>query len=194
MIAKINGSAYMDVSAAAQNQSIQPTQGEECNRPDIASNPNHTGKTGEAKAHEIASPGGALRDAGRSNFLSSEEAAPVDFTKEGLQEAIERIREANKAGSKTNNILAKCMRIAMRIVQGDNVPPRDDKFLAEHNPELHMRAWMLRVIKEDPEDHESELDDEDGDSLDQMLADIIGSSLSGDGHSDIDISMPEIVF
>jgi hypothetical protein len=170
MLSKVNSPAYMDVSAAAQNQPVPSANAEESGRP-----------------YETpqANPAKEAKTQGQAN--------PIDLEKEMLQQEIERIREANKANGKNANILAKCMRIAMRIVQGDNVPPRDDKFLAEHNPELHMRAWMLRVIKADPEDHESELDDEDIDSIDQLLADIIGSFDAGTSF-DTGGPMPEIAF
>ncbi|MDR2559387.1 MAG: hypothetical protein LBC86_07600 [Oscillospiraceae bacterium] len=73
-------------------------------------------------------------------------------------------RELENTKIKSNTVfaLAKCLRIASRIQNGDNVPLRDDKFLYEHYPNLHLNAWMMRRFKEDPEDYASELKDGDG--------------------------------
>jgi len=90
--------------------------------------------------------------------------------KEQLKRQADQIRESNIEAAKGTDIMAKCMRIAMRIVQGDNVPQKDDKFLAEHNPELHMRAWMLRIPKENPKDHDSELNDDGSDPFVEMIS------------------------
>ena len=92
----------------------------------------------------------------------------ADSLKEQLQTQMDSIRETNDIASKGTDILVKCMRIAMRIVQGDNIPQKDDQFLAEKNPELHMRAWMLRVPKDDPKNHDSELIDEDNETINQL--------------------------
>jgi len=92
--------------------------------------------------------------------------------KNQLQRQAEQIRESNIEAAKGVDIMAKCMRIAMRIVQGDNVPQKDDKFLAEHNSELHMRAWMMRVPKENPKDHDSELNDDGSDPFVEMISQI----------------------
>ena len=95
--------------------------------------------------------------------------ASKEALKEQLQRQADQIRESNIEAAKGVDVMAKCMRIAMRIVQGDNVPQKDDQFLAENNSELHMRAWMLRVPKEDPKDHDSELDDDGSDPLGEMI-------------------------
>ena len=86
-----------------------------------------------------------------------------------LKEQMKAIREQDGAAAKSYESWGKCIRIAMKIVKGDNVPPKDDNYLRENNPELHTRAWTMRVPKEDPEDHESELDDdEDGTAVKDM--------------------------
>ena len=85
----------------------------------------------------------------------------AEMSPEMMRREMERIREQSEGAGEGYALWAKCIRIAMRIVQGDNVTLKDDKFLAENEPELHMRAWMMRVPKDDPEDHESLLDDEE---------------------------------
>ncbi|MCL2019500.1 MAG: hypothetical protein FWG70_07045 [Oscillospiraceae bacterium] len=77
-----------------------------------------------------------------------------------LEEMHRRLESAKQEGD-TFEVLAKCLRIAFRIIRGDNVPPKDDRFLFENYPDMHFKAWSLRQYKEDPEDCESELEDEE---------------------------------
>lgn len=55
----------------------------------------------------------------------------------------------------------KCMRIALRIMNGDEVPEEDRKFLMDNEPELYAKAITLRMEKEDPEEYDSLLTEED---------------------------------
>lgn len=60
----------------------------------------------------------------------------------------------------------KCLQIAIRIISGDKVPMKDEKFLMEHEPEMYFRAILLRRQKEDPKKHKSLLgDDKDSDDI-----------------------------
>jgi hypothetical protein len=70
--------------------------------------------------------------------------------------------EGAKQKGKTFDALAKCLKIASRIINGDNVPKKDDKFLFEHYPGMHMRAWLLRRKNDDPKDYESLVDEKQG--------------------------------
>lgn len=55
-------------------------------------------------------------------------------------------------------------RIARRIKNGDNVPMRDQRFLAYHDRGMYNMAMSLRRHNEDPEDYDSLLRrDEDPD-------------------------------
>lgn len=69
----------------------------------------------------------------------------------------------SKPASKNGDIevMGKCIRIAAHIINGDKVPPQDDKYLFEHYPDMHSRAWMLRKVKEDPDEYESEVDEDE---------------------------------
>lgn len=56
----------------------------------------------------------------------------------------------------------KCMEIAMRIMQGKRVPPEDEQYLMEHDPDGYKLAVSMRVlVKVDDEECESVLEDED---------------------------------
>jgi hypothetical protein len=78
-----------------------------------------------------------------------------------LKEELEAAREAAKAQADYFKIMRICMEIAARIIRGDNVPQSDEDFLLEHAPGLYKIAMSVRNYnKEDPEDHESLLDDD----------------------------------
>lgn len=77
-------------------------------------------------------------------------------------EELRRMLDNTKMDASPAQIMMKCLRIAMRIIQGDNVPHKDDKFLMQNNPDLHLQAWSLRQYKADPEDHDSETEEEGG--------------------------------
>ena len=76
------------------------------------------------------------------------------FTKQ-LQEAKE-----NKSGNRIQD-LAKCMKIARRIMHGDRVPLKDHKFLAEKFPELYKNSLMFKQHNPEPKKYKSVLIKED---------------------------------
>ena len=76
-------------------------------------------------------------------------------------EEIHRQIENVKNQKSPIEVMAKCIRIAFKIIRGDNVPTQDDKFLFENEPEMHFKAWLMRQHKCDPEECESELDEEE---------------------------------
>lgn len=78
-----------------------------------------------------------------------------------LQDQLDSIKEQEKAGEEGWEDFGKCLKIAASIAAGDNVPQQDMQFLQEHNPELFMKAMLLRRPKEDPEDCDSVLEDEE---------------------------------
>lgn len=77
-----------------------------------------------------------------------------------LKEMFDRLNKANEESDDQLTILSKCIKIAIRIIQGDHVPEQDAKFLMENNPELYSTAINLRRLKEDPEEWDSVLEDE----------------------------------
>ncbi|MCM1496323.1 MAG: hypothetical protein NC089_11070 [Bacteroides sp.] len=83
-----------------------------------------------------------------------------------LQDQLDSIKEQEKAGEEGWEDFGRCLKIAASIAAGDNVPQKDMQFLQEHEPELFMKAMLLRRPKEDPEDCDSVLEDEEdsGDS------------------------------
>lgn len=56
----------------------------------------------------------------------------------------------------------KCLEIAMRIMKGKKVPPEDEQYLMENDPEGYKLAMAMRKPpKKDEEECESVLDEED---------------------------------
>jgi hypothetical protein len=86
--------------------------------------------------------------------------------------------EGAKQKGKTFDALAKCLKIASRIINGDNVPKKDDKFLYENYPGMHMRAWLLRKKNDDPKDYESLVDDKPGGKRNGSMQDAPASRIS----------------
>lgn len=64
--------------------------------------------------------------------------------KDDLQRFLENLNseDDNKGGSFMD--IAKCMKIAKRIQNGDKVPMKDIKFLAKNQPKLFMMAMTFR--------------------------------------------------
>ncbi|MBQ8147483.1 MAG: hypothetical protein IJ040_01700 [Lachnospiraceae bacterium] len=83
---------------------------------------------------------------------------------EMLQMQLDSIQEQTEASEEGWDALGKCLTIALRITNGDNVPPSDIQFLQEHNQELFMQAMSMRMPKKDPEDYESILEEEKEDN------------------------------
>ena len=56
----------------------------------------------------------------------------------------------------------KCLKIAMNMMKGKKVPPEDERYLMEHDPEGYKLAIAMKsMTKEDKKECESVLDDED---------------------------------
>ena len=63
--------------------------------------------------------------------------------------------------SKSLDVMEKCRKIASRIMRGDKVPPQDEQFLMEADPDGYKLAIACRVPKEKPKEWESVLEDEE---------------------------------
>ena len=79
--------------------------------------------------------------------------------KQQLDHAIEQ----GEGAAEGWKIKIQCLRIALRIMSGDNVPKEDHRFLAKHDIELYTKAISMRMEKEDPEDFDRISEDEESD-------------------------------
>ena len=73
--------------------------------------------------------------------------------------------------SKSLDVMEKCRKIASRIIKGDKVPPQDEQFLMEADPEGYKLALACRVPKEKPKEWESVLEEEEEDGSGGETAD-----------------------
>lgn len=80
----------------------------------------------------------------------------------GILDYMETEEDKLDALSEQLKIQQKCLIIAMRIMQGKKVPPQDERYLMEHDPEGYKLAMALRKPpKKDEKECKSVLDDED---------------------------------
>ena len=71
-------------------------------------------------------------------------------------------QEELDALSRQLDVQMKCMKIAANIMKGTRVPPEDEQYLMENDPEGYKLALSMRSLaKEDDEECESVLKDED---------------------------------
>jgi len=66
-----------------------------------------------------------------------------------------------EALSKALKAMEKCRKIASRIMRGDKVPPQDEMYLLEQDPDGYKLALACRKPKEKPKEWKSVLDEED---------------------------------
>lgn len=84
-----------------------------------------------------------------------------------MQERMKQAEEQSKRDAEMMEIYRKCLLISSRIMQGDKVPMRDEKFLMEHNIDMYSQAVNMRSLneanrKKKPKEWDSVLGDEDG--------------------------------
>ncbi len=81
--------------------------------------------------------------------------------KQQLQSDFKAAQAEIEAIKETFDVLIKCIKIAGRIIEGDNVPPRDHKLLMEHYPDMYSTAITVRRAKDDPENHDTLVEEEE---------------------------------
>lgn len=111
----------------------------------------------------------ALKRAGRDKAAWSQ--AALSFLQELNRQDMEKQRKLQEARQEGNSeldcltkalkVMDKCRIIASRIVKGDKVPPQDEKYLMENDPEGYKLAMACRQPKEKPKEWKSVLDEED---------------------------------
>ena len=90
-------------------------------------------------------------------------------TREALaQQSAKQAREAAEgAGGESDELtramkkMKKCQEIAARIMSGGKVPPEDERYLMENDPDSYKLAMAARKIKRNPKEWESEADKEE---------------------------------
>lgn len=57
--------------------------------------------------------------------------------------------------------MLRCQKIAARIMRGDKVPPQDERYLMENDPNGYKMAMAMRTPKKKPKEWDSVLEDEE---------------------------------
>jgi len=78
-----------------------------------------------------------------------------------LRDEIQRAGEIAEGMGEAMREMIKCLRIAMRIMSGHNVPEADHRYLMDKDTALYSKAIMMRKEIIDPEDLERLSEDEE---------------------------------
>ena len=109
---------------------------------------------------------------------------------------LKQLRESSKASPDDPfTIRLKCIEIAIRIRNGDNVPNKDKRFLLENEPEMYSTALLFRRKNDNPkkyksilEDEKDDLSEESPDAISSVSKSPIEESIS-DGNIEISIDV-----
>jgi len=78
-----------------------------------------------------------------------------------LRDELKRAGEVAEGMGEAMRVMIKCLRIAMRIMSGHNVPDADHRFLMENDSGLYSKAVMMKIQVIDPEDFDRLSEDEE---------------------------------
>lgn len=93
-------------------------------------------------------------------------------------------REEGDVLSESLKIMERCQKIAARIMRGDKVPPQDEQYLMERDPNGYKLALVCREPKEDPKEWESVLkEDEQSESAESADAASAGEPAESGGEA-----------
>lgn len=99
-----------------------------------------------------------------------------------LEQEKQRLRQGNiaKTGKEKSPVddMVKAMRIARNIMRGKIVPPQDEFFLQRFSDELYQAAKNIAMLKEQKEKVESELEEEEDGSFDELVRALRGNESS----------------
>ena len=96
-------------------------------------------------------------------FQAQERAAALAQKKNdslGLLDQLKSADESADAQSEALEAMSRCMKIASNLMKGKRVPPRDLKYLMEHEPKLYQMAMSRRRPSKDDEDSDPVITDE----------------------------------
>lgn len=135
----------------------------------------------------------ALKRAGSDKTAWSQ--AALSFLQELNRQDMEKQRKLQEARRKGNSeldaltkslkIMDKCRKIASRIIKGDKVPPQDERYLMENDPNGYKLALACRKPKENPKEWESVLDEEDREGRENGGAEAMEAAESAESGGEI---------
>lgn len=137
--------------------------------------------TGSARSVQIAvfnsslpQSKGKLSENGKSantDKLEVSEETQRKMKLEELKRQMESAKEQGDAAGDSVKVMSRCMKIAQRIMNGDNVPIKDMKYLRENYPDLMRQAFLFRRSNPEPKDYKSVLEDEEEQGTDNSVSD-----------------------
>ena len=119
----------------------------------------------------------------------SDEAKALRYDYQELLDELERSRESDEGAKKFSEDHIKCLQIAIRIMNGDRVPLKDEKFLAENQPDLYLRAMLMKATKVEPTKYKSLIEDEEDDVVSQLPDSDEISITTGDDSPSVEIEV-----
>ena len=118
-----------------------------------------------------AAPGGGTAGRSAKTDKTSWSQTALSFLQEVNRQDLEKQRKLLEAKQRKNGELdflskslktmEKCRKIASRIMKGDKVPPQDERYLKDNDPDGYKLALVSRKPKKNPKEWESVLDEED---------------------------------
>ncbi len=145
----------------------------------------------------ITSPNGekVMQESRTDDTLSKLDANKSQL--DDLTRQVEVGQESLKAQMNQIEVRRKCMTIAIRIMNGDNVPRQDYKYLAKNDMGLYSTAITCRMQKENPKDHKRVSTEDNPDNaingakslteVDISSADEVVINVASNGEADIPV-------
>ena len=119
----------------------------------------------------------------------SDEAKKLRYDYQELLDELERSRESSEGAKESSQDFIKCLLIAQRIMSGDRVPIKDQKFLAEKQPDLFLKAMIMKTTKADPKKNKSLIEDEEDDIVSDLSSSGEIAIASGDDSPNVDVEV-----
>jgi hypothetical protein len=112
-----------------------------------------------------------------------------------LRDEIRRAGEIAEGMGEAMREMIKCLRIAMRIMSGHNVPEADHRYLMDKDTALYSKAIMMRKEIIDPEDLERLSEDEEANEDSSEIVAVsaspaeVATETSGDADNAVDMDL-----
>jgi len=148
-------------------------------------NPQDTSKTDSYLAS--ISEGARLKAASKMTNAQDELDSMKSFV-DIMKQQIKQAQEHGKAEANAMRTRLKCMLIATRIMQGDEVPKEDMRYLAKNDIELYNKAILMKIVNENPKKHNKISDDDKEPDSSKKINDISGIDASQFDNGSMDIS------
>lgn len=126
------------------------------------------------------------------DLLNQEKDLTFDSMEDESNMIAEMLRQLEEARDSENpyDSYIKCIQIAMRIMNGDEVPEKDKYFLLENQPQMYSNALLLRRPNEKPKKYDSLLENKKNDGND--IATITDFDMPSNDSSSLSISSDSV--